>query len=97
MALVSLDHVAATAEAKGFRVRRYLLCSGGNVLEIYAPNHTGPTAVWWEGACYSAASFTISDRTSYGYNDFFHGPWHDGFAQDDDYGLQQLHAHPAWA
>jgi hypothetical protein len=96
MSLISLDTIAAAAEARGFRVTR-LLVGEGRGLEIFAPEHDGPTAYHHNGACYSAAEFGISDLPGigYGYNGFFYGPWHRGFAQADAYGVQKLYAHPA--
>lgn len=95
MALISLNQIAADAEANGFRVNRCLLGRGGRVLEIYAPDHDDSRGGWHNGCQYSGADFIISDRTSYGYNDWFHGPWHDGLTQSDAYGVQKLYEHPA--
>lgn len=98
MSLLSLATIAATAEAKGFKVRRFLLGRGGSQLEIIPPEYDGPTAHYHEGSWYACGeAFHVSDRPSigYGYNDFFFGPWHEGHAQSDDYGVTKLFEHPA--
>lgn len=98
MSLLSLDAIATAAEAKGFKVYRYLLGRGGNLLEIIPPDYKGPTAYYHEGSWYACGeSLHVSDRPSlgYGYNDFFFGPWHEGHTQSDDYSVVKLFEHPA--
>lgn len=92
MALIRIADLASAAKARGFKVMHYT-----HSVEIWSPKHEGETAVWYAGSIYSTAEFNISDRPSigYGYNPWFHGPFHDGYCQSDAFGVQKLLAHPA--
>ncbi len=90
MALISIKSLVETAKARGFHVNEF----AGNYVELFAPDHDGPEAVLYNGCVYSSADFILSDRPSgYGYNGFFHGPWHTGMVQSNS--IKRFLNHPA--
>ncbi len=89
MALISIKVLTDWAKAQGFRCYNH---SRG--AELFAPDHSGPDAMWSSDSQYSCADFVLSDRpVGYGYNACFYGPWHDGMVQTCD--AARLLAHPA--
>lgn len=100
--LISLDKIEAVAKAHGFKVKRYVSSYDEHAftqMEISEPTHNDGGYRAPTGEVYSTAQFIIHDKASlgYGYNPFFRGPWHRGFAQSDCFGLTKLLAHPAMA
>ncbi len=90
MTLISIKALTDHAKAQGFRVYGGTRCA-----ELFAPDHSGPDAVWSGDSQYSCSDFVLSDRggVGYGYNACFHGPWHDGMVQACD--AARLLAHPS--
>lgn len=99
--LISLDKIEAVAKAHGFKVKRYVSSYDENAftqMEISEPSHNDGGYRAPTGEVYSTAQFIVHDKqTGYGYNSFFRGPWHRGYAQSNAFGLSQLMQHPAMA
>ena len=94
MALISIKSLTEAAKARGFRAYGH-----EGYVELFAPEHTGPLAVRNWDSIYSTCTISLCDRPrdGYGYNGFFHGPWHDGYEQSDSSSVRKLLAHPAMA
>jgi hypothetical protein len=90
--LIALSTVERALVFAGWRVKKFSSARGFTTLECFAPNHEGPDAVWSNGCQYSAATRNISDGPGlgYGHNDWFNGPWHYGYVQRNDFGIQKL-------
>jgi hypothetical protein len=90
---LSISALVEQAKARGFRAS---VSHDGTYAEIITPDHEGPEAVHWYGACYSCADVILSSMPSgYGYNPFFYGPFHPGLCRSTDSGVQKLLSHPA--
>jgi hypothetical protein len=85
--LISIKSLVERAKAAGFEVN-----GGSRYAEMWAPNNSGPRAIYSGDSCYSTADIVIDDRSGigYGYNDCFYGPWHTGMTQDTAFGVRKL-------
>jgi hypothetical protein len=100
--LISLDVIARVAAERGFKVRQLTVLGSGactRQIEISEPSHDDGGLRGHGGEVYSTAQIIVDDgpANGYGYNPWFHGPWHSGFAHIERFGVRELISHPAMA